>query len=148
LNLSIISKDKLNTNKQKRALMPNLVHSLDAASLCLVIESYFKENNNINFYSIHDCFAVPCNKVSLLTELLKSAYCIIYSDSKYLVQFNENFLSKIKSYYGENAVSLIDNNLTVTTKSGVITLKYPDINFILDSKISKIDVRNSSYIIS
>jgi len=63
--------------------MPNLVHSLipDAASLCLVIVNYFKQINNINFYSIHDCFAVPCNKVNNLIGLLKIAYCIIYTDN-------------------------------------------------------------------
>jgi DNA-directed RNA polymerase len=71
--------------------MPNLVHSLDAASLCLVIVNYFKQNSNVNFYSIHDCFVVPCNKVNNITGFLKIAYCIIYSDSKYLLEFESNF---------------------------------------------------------
>jgi DNA-directed RNA polymerase len=44
--------------------MPNLVHSLDSASLDLVIENYFKENENKKFDSIHDCFAVLCNNLS------------------------------------------------------------------------------------
>lgn len=65
--------------------MPNLVHSLDAASLCLVITNYFKQIDNVNFYSIHDCFAVPCShKVNNLIGLLKIAYCFIYSDINYL----------------------------------------------------------------
>jgi len=53
--------------------MPNLIHSLDAASLCLVIVNYFKEIDNLNFYSIHDCFAVPCNKVNNLYGLLNKS---------------------------------------------------------------------------
>jgi hypothetical protein len=120
LNLTTINKKKCNDRKQKVALMPNLIHSLDAASLCLVINNYFNQEkfvvaqtqvksntnstnkteaiigivrsnscpgarasykliNNINFYSIHDCFAVPCNKMSQIIELLKFAYIIIYS---------------------------------------------------------------------
>jgi len=119
LNLTTINKNKYNDRKQKVALMPNLVHSLDAASLCIVINNYFNQDKfvvnptpvisntnstnktesisghdvsdswqgtrasnlqekNINFYSIHDCFAVPCNKMSKIMELLKSAYIIIY----------------------------------------------------------------------
>jgi DNA-directed RNA polymerase len=59
--------------------MPNLVHYLDAASLCLVITNYFKQNgaNNKNFFSVHDCFAVLCNKESIISDLLKSAYVVL-----------------------------------------------------------------------
>ena len=78
--------------------------------LCLVINSYFKEITNINFYFTLNCFAVLCKKFRLLNELLKSAYFIIYLDSKYLVQFNKkNFIlssSIINSNYGENAGTL------------------------------------------
>jgi len=79
--------------------MPNLVHYLDAASLCLVIVNYFKQIYNVNFNSIHDCFAVPCNKVNNLIGLLKFAYCIIYSDNKYLLEFDSNFRSTIKNLW-------------------------------------------------
>ena len=81
---------------KKTALMPNLVHYLDAASLGLVIENYFKVIKNKIFYSIHDCFAVPCNNAKLLTILIKSAYCILYTDNKYLLDFYTNFINSIK----------------------------------------------------
>jgi DNA-directed RNA polymerase len=54
---------KLNARKQIRAFMPNLVHSLDAASLALVAEYYFNSVDIKNFYAIHDCFAVTCNNI-------------------------------------------------------------------------------------
>ena len=105
LNLTVLIKNQFNKNKKKIALMPNLVHSLDAASLCLVIVIYFKQNSNVNFYSIHDCFAVPCNKLHNLTGLLKFAYCIIYSDNKYLLDLDANFRSTILNSYGKEAIS-------------------------------------------
>lgn len=114
LNLSITRKDKFNPNKQKIALMPNLVHSLDAASLCLVTGNYFKENKN--FFSIFDCFAVTCNKVNLLTTLLNTAYCVIYTNKKYLIDFHSNFLANIKNCYGENSVLLDEEKDILTVK--------------------------------
>jgi hypothetical protein len=46
LNLTITRKDKFNIKKQKVALMPNLVHSLNSASLLLrlVINNYFNQD--------------------------------------------------------------------------------------------------------
>jgi len=90
--------------------MPNLVHSLESASLGLVIEIYFKVIDNKNFDSIYVCFVVPCNNAKLLTNLIKSAYCINYVDNKYFLYFDANFINSIKNYYGENNVTLDLNN--------------------------------------
>jgi DNA-directed RNA polymerase len=149
ISLTVLNKNQFNKNKQKIALMPNLVHSLDAASLCLLIVNYFKQNDNINFYSIHDCFAVPCNKVNSLIGLLKTAYCLIYSDSKYLLDFDCNFRNTIIKSYGKDAVSFdeVKGKIKIKTKSECITLKYPSINSIINSNISKINLRNSNYLI-
>nr|QWO71374.1 RNA polymerase [Termitomyces sp. DKA64] len=157
LNLSVTIKNKFNEQKQKIALMPNLVHSLDAASLCVVMTKYFKEIDNKNLYSIHDCFAVPCNKVNLITELLKVAYCIIYTKKKYLIEFNNNFIDSIKIHYGENNVYINKEKekLIVITESPQgslyeervkISFKFPSIDSIIDSKISNIDVSKSCYL--
>jgi DNA-directed RNA polymerase len=169
LNLTAIKKDEINKNKQKIALMPNLVHSLDAASLGFVIVNYFKQagfkgkpclgkksemsDSNLdifaNFFSIHDCFAVPCNKVSEIDNLLKSAYTMIYSKNKYLIEFDSNFIASIKKHYGEEAVSIDEEKkeMTVKTASDSLTMKYIPVTSIINSDISQIDVTNSSYII-
>jgi len=149
VNLTVLNKNQYNKNKQKIALMPNLVHSLDAASLCLVIVNYFKQIDNINFYSIHDCFAVPCNKVNNLIGLLKIAYCIIYSDKKYLLEFDTNFRNTIIKLYGKDAVSFKDEEgqLKIKFKTENIYLKYPSINSVLNSNTSQINIKNSNYLI-
>ena len=42
LKLKILNNDKYNTRKQNLALMPNIIHSLDAASLGMVIDTFLK----------------------------------------------------------------------------------------------------------
>ena len=150
LNLTVAIKDKYNETKQKTALMPNLVHSLDAASLGLVIENYFKITENKFCYSVHDCFAVPCTNAKLLTNLIKSAYCILYTKNKYLLDFDANFINSIKKYYGESNVTLDLNKekLSVYTNEGYITVKYPSLNSIIKSQISQIDISESLYLIN
>ena len=82
--------------------MPNVIHSLDAASLALLINNFFKENNCNNFYSIHDCFATSCKNIDKITELLRQIYFNIYSKDKYLLEFDKEFLDNIKKTYGED----------------------------------------------
>lgn len=149
LNLGILDKENFNENKQKIALMPNLVHSLDAASLCLLIVKYFKATKKLNFYSVHDCFAVPCNKVNLLTELLKAVYCIIYSNSKYLQEFDRSFRADIVATFGAAAVEFsdADGKLYIKTTEDVISIKYPSLSKVIDTKPSQIDVSKSNYLI-
>jgi DNA-directed RNA polymerase len=58
--------NKINTTKQKTAFMPNLVHSLDASHIILLIEkiiNVYKNHHNVEWiyplYTIHDCFGSP-----------------------------------------------------------------------------------------
>ena len=71
--------------------MPNLIHSLDAASLCLLFEQFSKNNKNekFNFYGVHDCYATSADKAVQLNIILKSIYTQIYSDNDYIRQFDD-----------------------------------------------------------
>lgn len=148
LNLGIIDKTKFNVNKQKIALMPNLVHSLDAASLSLVIVNFLIVLENENFFSVHDCFATTCNKIKILTDILKGAYCALYTESKYLLKFDDYFRTSIINTFGKNSVIFNNKNLTVKLANDEnIKVKFPSVSEILSEDKSKINVKESAYII-
>jgi DNA-directed RNA polymerase len=126
--------------------MPNLVHSLDAASLSLLIHNFFKEDNKNNFYSIHDCFAVTCNNVNLIYELLKLSYSKIYFTESFLLTFDENMKQSILTQFGENSYCNETNIITIINDEGEkLILNYPNINEVF--KPEKLDFMNSSYFI-
>lgn len=134
LNLNALDKSKLNTKKQIRSLMPNLVHSLDAASLSLLIDKFFNGDKNKNFYSIHDCFAVTCNNVHLIYELLKITYYNIYCTQRFLKTFDDFFKESILKQMGEDCYNKENNTINIINAEGEkITLKYPDIEVIFNT---------------
>jgi DNA-directed RNA polymerase len=92
------SQNKFKKRKQKIAFLPNLIHSLDAAALSLLVYYYFgdKSFNVKNLYTIHDCFAVTANNVSNLAYILNHVYQKIYTQRTYLKEFDENMINHIK----------------------------------------------------
>lgn len=103
---------------------------------------------NTNFFSILDCFAVPCNILEQISTFINSAYTIIYSNRKYLLEFDSNFIASIKTYYGENAVTIDEQKeeITIITNSDTITVKYIPVKSILESKIFQMNVTETAYI--
>lgn len=81
-NLDIAQEDKdkevkciYDKHKQMRALMPNLIHSLDATSMFLIYEEFTKNYGDIvNLYTIHDCFATTADKGEKLLIHIKSIH--------------------------------------------------------------------------
>lgn len=74
--------DNVNLDKKKQvtSLMPNLIHSLDAASLMLLCEKFFNlYKNNVSIFTVHDCFATTSDKVNNLLIILRSVYTRLYS---------------------------------------------------------------------
>nr|YP_010697841.1 hypothetical protein P1S03_mgp04 [Porodaedalea chrysoloma]WCF76802.1 hypothetical protein [Porodaedalea chrysoloma] len=149
LTLQIYDKNAFNMRKQLKALMPNLVHSLDAASLALLIDNYFKEDTNKNFFAVHDCFAVTCNNVGKIISLLKLSYLNIYSDSNYILKFDKEFLDSIINLFGPDCYSEKTRIIKIINeKDEILELKYPNINEVIDTLNTTPNFNESSYLIS
>jgi len=83
VTISLPSKS-LNKRKLKSAVMPNLIHSLDACNIHLLINKVLDNNFNFPIYTIHDCFASTPNNMASLERLIKLTFLTIYFEGKYL----------------------------------------------------------------
>jgi DNA-directed RNA polymerase len=124
--------------------MPNLIHSLDAASLALMVNMYFTEGKGINFLSIHDCFAVTPNNVTYLIKCLKLVYIKIYSDDNYLKKFDQGILNSIKLQFGPESY---DNKNRIITVNN-LKYHYPDVNNLITGSIKRDEIMNPQAILN
>ena len=147
-NIKVLKKNVVNKQKQIRALMPNLVHSLDAASLCLIVDMFSQEMRNksvpFNFFGIHDCFAVTANNVPNLIKIIKLVYIKIYSDNLYLETFDNAIIESIRYQFGIDA---FDNENKIIKVNGD-QYQYPDINKVIVGQIQACKIKNANFIIN
>lgn len=136
LSLSITDKIKIDKSKQLLAFMPNLVHSLDAATLTLLYSSLTSTinsndtNSTLNFYSVHDCYGVTAKHVDLLIEQLKTVYLELYSRKGYIEKFDEDIINTIVITQGENRCKYCPDTRTILIDKKKIYL--PDISEFLN----------------
>lgn len=105
--------DEINNRKQIQAIIPNIIHSLDANHLIKIINSVnrgqegARYNKNYLKYIIpvHVCFGTHPNQLGLLEEIVKREFIWIYSNVKFLVKFHNKIIKNIK-----------DNNLKFINK--------------------------------
>lgn len=140
-----VKNNKINKNKQIRALMPNLIHSLDAASLCLIVDMFSQDKSNkINFFAIHDCFAVTANNIVNLIKIIKLVYIKIYSEDSYLKRFDEGIINSIKLQFGND--SFDDKNKTIKFNS--FEIDYPNVDEVILGKIKACQINRAQSIIT
>lgn len=146
-SMKVLNKTKFNNSKQITAFMPNLVHSLDAASLTLLLDFYFKESTDVkNIYTIHDCFAVPANKMECLISLLKLTYIKIYSDDKYLLKLDGDIRKNIRNTQNKGCFN--EETLEISGDNFSTPIKFPDVQKVIGIVPSDFDFKvldKSSY---
>lgn len=143
-------KSVFNDSKQIRSFMPNLIHSLDACALTMLVNEFFKLSNNIkNIYSIHDCFAVNCNNVVNIINLLKVAYISIYGNHNYLINLDEAIKNYISITIGRdfNKETL---QVRIFKNDKEKFLQYPNLSDILEknNRFRINEIKESFYIIN
>jgi len=74
--------NEINNRKQIQAIIPNIIHSLDASHLIKIINSVSRGHKDaryrVNYLKyiipIHDCFGTLQNQLGLLEEMVKREY--------------------------------------------------------------------------
>ena len=57
--------------------------------------TFSNDNQLIQFFSVHDCFATTCDKVSVLKTILASVYTELYTNDPCLVKFDNSVFATL-----------------------------------------------------
>lgn len=157
----LIPTENINYKKIKLGLMPNLIHSLDASNIHLLIVNILKLNlGNINLYTIHDCFASDLHSIAIIELLVKHSFIELYFKKDYLALLEETFLKQISErteiHKGVDTAGLPTQYLLVNkvTKKGVIKQtkeelpQLPAFNWDIDEDKLKSEILYNDYFIS
>jgi len=101
---SLNEMDKL---KQSNAIIPNIIHSLDATHLINLI------NNSVDIgiapiISVHDCFGTHPNKMDELAFMVKKEFVLLYSQDNFLETYHNRLIQSIKDNNFEVVFSIED----------------------------------------
>lgn len=142
-----------------RSLMANFIHSMDAANIHylinLIISNPELKQQNINLYTIHDCFASVNNQMDIMEKLVRKAFSLLYFDRDYLVELDACLLAQMKSYGIEVQISNKGERLAIfqtqTPDGKLETLKIPklpDFNWKVNKDYLKEQIMLADYFIS
>jgi len=124
--------DKMDTSKQTLAIIPNIIHSLDANHLINLLNKV----SDLLFYpviTVHDCFGTHPNKMGELEHMVKKEFILLYTKDKFIQKFHDRIIDSIldNNYIIENENNIsyvIDNNrkkhiIPIPPKLGTLDLQ-------------------------
>ena len=97
--------DSLNISKQNLAIVPNIIHTIDASNVALVILDSMQLKKNFEMVTIHDCFGGNANNINFLTEQVKAAFIKLYGKKDFLKNYHNFILN-----YLQNSGFIVENN--------------------------------------
>jgi len=130
ITISTPNKNKINLKKQNEGIIPNIVHSLDASNIALLIKELIENQNNINILTIHDCFATNGNNVELMILQVKLAFLLLYSNNEF-VKLYHNF---IMEYLTKSGYLIDDKNRIILNNQKIKIPETPDFKIKNDFK--------------
>lgn len=110
-----IPTNMLDVKANVRGFVANLIHSLDASHINLIIKNIIQKKNQdkIPLYTIHDCFATTPYNMNKLNNIVLTSFIEQYYESNYIRKLHQNLLEQITSF-------------------GIIIIKENDVSYIID----------------
>ena len=134
--------DKLDNRKQALAIIPNVIHSLDATHLINLINEAEKEKFG-PIITIHDCFGTLPSKMEELDYRVKKEFVLLYTQQNFLNTFHNRIIQTIK----DNNIEIEkheDGNSYIIIKGIINNIPNPPKQGDLDLK----NIMNSKYLIT
>lgn len=103
-----------NIDKILNAICPNIIHSIDASHMCLVLIDSYK-NNIKDFVMVHDSFGCHPNDMITLRKIVKDVFIKMHTEN--------NLYNIIKNMYDFNCIEFDKNELKEDCKRGDFDLK-------------------------
>ena len=94
-----------NNLKQINAIIPNIVHSLDASHLLNVINSA-ESKGIVPVITVHDCFGTHPNRMAALQNEVKKEFILLYTHQDFLEVFHNRIIQSIR----DNNLEIIEMN--------------------------------------
>ena len=86
---------KQDIKREVQAIIPNIIHSLDATHLMKVIDRWDKDKYIL---PIHDCFGTHPNDMIKLAEIVRLEFVSLYSQYDFLQNLDAKFRRELKEY--------------------------------------------------
>jgi DNA-dependent RNA polymerase len=108
---------KVNKRKQKQGTIANLIHSMDASNISLLVNNFIKNNKNINLATVHDCFLTDSNNIEMLHFHVRLAFLRIYQNHDFIESFHNNLINYLKNlgikFNDDNTQIFLNDNTTL-----------------------------------
>lgn len=133
------SLNEIDRLKQTNAIIPNIIHSLDATHLINLIN----KAQDIGFapiITVHDCFGTHPNKMDELAFMVKKEFILLYSQDNFLETYHNRLIQSIKDnkfeviFNEEDKFYYVINNDYWIKIPNVPKLGELDLQKIIDSK--------------
>lgn len=141
VNVNVPNEDSLNSLKQINSFVPNLVHSMDAGHLALLVNSIILQNNNMNILSVHDCFGTNANDIKILKYLVINTFIKIYGDNDFIDKLHNLSIETVTNIFSITS----DNKFVIASNNRL--LKIPDKPKLGSFQLTT-DLMKSSYFIN
>jgi hypothetical protein len=90
-------KDKIDKVKQAQAIIPNIIHSLDADHLISIIQKS-ADSKFSPLITVHDCFGTLPNLMKDLEYKVKKEFVLLYSQNQFLKEFHQSFIQLLNDF--------------------------------------------------